>query len=57
MAHYINSECVGCGVCAANCPMQAIYTSDNYHYEVKPEECIDCAVCESVCPTGAIQQA
>ena len=57
MAHFINSDCAGCGVCAANCPMQAIYTSDNNYYEVKPEECIDCAVCESVCPTGAIQQA
>ena len=57
MAHYINSECAGCGLCAANCPMQDVYTNYNYYDEVKPDECIDCDACESVCPTGAIQQA
>ncbi|HBT50359.1 ferredoxin [Caldanaerobacter subterraneus subsp. tengcongensis MB4] len=54
MAHYITEECISCGACAAECPVDAIYEGDG-KYEIDPEKCIDCGACEAVCPTGAIK--
>ncbi|AAM24188.1 DUF362 domain-containing protein [Caldanaerobacter subterraneus] len=54
VAHYITEECISCGACAAECPVDAIYEGDG-KYEIDPEKCIDCGACEAVCPTGAIK--
>lgn len=57
MAFRINDECIGCGACAANCPVMCISQKDNGKYEINESECIDCGTCESICPVGAISQA
>jgi NAD-dependent dihydropyrimidine dehydrogenase PreA subunit len=54
MAHYITDECISCGACAAECPVDAIHEGDG-KYEIDPDTCIDCGACEAVCPTGAIK--
>ncbi len=62
-------KCIGCSLCAAACPADAIYVEpaeqtdekryspgDRYaaRYEINLIRCIFCGFCEEACPTGAI---
>ena len=55
MAYKISDECIQCGACAPQCPVNCIFDDGKKHC-IKPEECIDCGVCASVCPVDAISQ-
>ncbi|MGI6149005.1 MAG: 4Fe-4S binding protein [Firmicutes bacterium] len=55
MAHVISSDCISCGSCAGECPVEAISQGDE-HYIIDADACIDCASCTEVCPVGAISQ-
>ncbi len=52
MAFKISDECIMCGACAAECPVEAISEGDG-KYVIDPEKCIDCGNCANVCPVGA----
>ncbi|WP_347176327.1 EFR1 family ferrodoxin [Galactobacillus timonensis] len=47
-------ECVGCGLCARKCPVQAIAMQDGHPVWVK-EKCVMCLGCLQRCPKAAIQ--
>jgi ferredoxin len=53
MAYKISDECVSCGACAANCPVEAISQGDA-HYEIDAGTCIECGSCAESCPMSAI---
>lgn len=53
MAHVISDDCVSCGACAAQCPVEAIASGDA-HYEIDADVCVDCGACADQCPVGAI---
>ena len=53
MAFKISEECIMCGACAGNCPVEAIYEGDG-KFEIDAEKCIDCGSCADTCPVGAI---
>ena len=53
MAHKITEDCISCGACEAECPVEAISPGDD-KYEIDPEKCTDCGACVEVCPTEAI---
>jgi ferredoxin len=53
MAHKINDDCIACGSCMAECPVDAITPGDQY--SIDPDICIDCGACVSACPTEAIE--
>ncbi|HIW02607.1 MAG TPA: 4Fe-4S binding protein [Candidatus Protoclostridium stercorigallinarum] len=55
MARVISDDCVSCGTCAGECPVQAI-SEGAAHYEIDESACIDCGACESACPVGAISE-
>jgi ferredoxin len=55
MAHVITDECLSCGACQAECPVDASSEGDG-KFVIDPELCIDCGACESVCPVGAPKQ-
>lgn len=52
MAYVINSECIACGACEAECPTGAISAGDEV-YVIDADTCTDCGSCAEVCPTGA----
>lgn len=53
MAYKITDECVACGACQPECPVDAISEGDPI-YEIDPEKCTDCGACADVCPSDAI---
>ncbi|MDX9873032.1 MAG: 4Fe-4S binding protein [Clostridia bacterium] len=55
MAHKISDECISCGACAAQCPVEAISEGAN-KYEIDAATCTDCGACEDVCPVSAISE-
>ncbi len=55
MAYKISDECISCGACEPECPVQAISEGES-KYEIDPEKCIDCGACADVCPVGAPAQ-
>jgi len=54
MAYKISDECISCGACASECPVEAISEGED-KYEINADLCIDCGTCEGVCPVGAPQ--
>lgn len=52
MAYKISDECISCGACAANCPVEAISEGKD-KYVIDPDKCIDCGSCADTCPVGA----
>ncbi len=50
----ITSACTGCGVCAAECPFEAIQEQTRTLYVINTQTCTDCGRCEEVCPEEAV---
>ena len=51
--HVIDKDvCISCGVCAPECPVEAIKEEGGTY--VIDANCIDCGVCVGVCPVTAI---
>lgn len=55
MAYVINEDCISCGTCIDECPVEAI--SEDDIYVIDPDLCTDCGTCVEVCPTDAIHPA
>lgn len=55
--YYIDKDvCIGCSLCARNCPVNVIFGSREEKYEITQSGCIKCGNCMSVCPVGAISK-
>ena len=52
MAYVIGDECISCGLCASECPNDAISEGED-KYVINADLCIDCGNCAIVCPAGA----
>ncbi|MCI5982820.1 MAG: DUF362 domain-containing protein [Marinilabiliaceae bacterium] len=53
MAYKITSDCVSCGTCVGECPVEAISEGEG-QYVINPDICLSCGTCAGVCPSGAI---
>ncbi len=56
MAYKISDECIACGACEAECPVDAISEGDG-KYVIDSETCIDCGSCSGVCPVDAPKES
>ncbi|NLN97193.1 MAG: 4Fe-4S binding protein [Eubacteriaceae bacterium] len=54
MAYVISDECIACGTCLDDCPVDAI--SEGAIYEIDPDLCTDCGNCAENCPVEAISE-
>lgn len=52
MAYKITDECISCGACATECPVEAIAEGDG-KFEIDSEKCIECGACAGACPVSA----
>ena len=57
-------KCIGCGMCAKNCPASCItrteYIPEGHKlasFEIDPEKCVKCGLCMSNCKFSAISKA
>lgn len=51
MAYVITDNCVACGTCISNCPVEAISEGDIY--VIDEDACIECGACADACPVEA----
>ena len=56
MAYKISDDCISCGACQAECPVEAISEGDG-KYEIDAEKCIECGACAGVCLVSTPAQA
>jgi len=62
MAYKITDECISCGACISECPVEAISEGDE-HTVIDPNVCVECKghfdepQCVAVCPVDAIIKA
>jgi len=52
MAYIITDECIDCGACESECPVECIKEIDG-KYVINKEDCVDCGACAGVCPVDA----
>ena len=52
----LDDKCIGCTLCARNCPASCISGERKKAHVIDQDKCIKCGVCQSKCPVNAIER-
>lgn len=55
MVYKITSDCICCGACQPECPVEVISEGADI-YIIDSERCTSCGACAGVCPVGAVKE-
>ncbi len=55
ITYRVTDRCIGCTLCAQDCPAEAIRYVPYERHEIDPEKCTRCDICRSKCPEEAIE--
>jgi NADH-quinone oxidoreductase subunit F len=55
ITYSITDDCIGCTLCAQQCPADAIEMRPYEKHEIDSEKCIRCGGCKEVCPNGTVE--
>ena len=55
LEYHITDDCIGCGLCAKNCPVDCISGEPKEKYVIDNERCIKCGNCYDVCPVRPVK--
>jgi len=54
-AFIVESDCIGCALCLAACPVDAIVGAPRFMHTVISEQCTGCELCLPPCPVDCIE--